>query len=90
METDLFTIRVYGQEKRVADFWSEKIPCWELLGCTDQVYSDAKPIETGSGPAGRLPGLDAGRYSISNGNAGIAASLCFTVIMLNEANRQAS
>jgi rhodanese-related sulfurtransferase len=42
-----------------------------------------QPIKTGSVPAGRLPGLNVGRYSISTGNAEIARSSWPTVIVTN-------
>ena len=47
----------------------------------------AQPIKTESGPAGRLPELNAGRYSISTGNVGIARSSWPTVIVINEGMR---
>ena len=44
----------------------------------------AQPIKTKSVPAGRLPRLNAGRYSISTGNVGIARSSWPTLIEIHK------
>jgi hypothetical protein len=55
--------------------------CW---GARSLYTPAAQPIKTERVPAGTLPGLNAGRYSISSGNAGIVRFSCFTAIMIDK------
>ena len=64
-----------------------KPPAGIFWGARNMFTPAAQPIKTGSGPAGRLPKLNAGRYSISTGNVGIARSSWPTVIVINEGMR---
>jgi len=71
-----------GREKKWQISGVGKPPAGIYCGARNMFTPAVQPIKTGSVPAGRLLELNAGRYSISTGNVGIARSSSSTVIVI--------
>ena len=76
-----------GREEKWQISGAGKSPAGIFWGAANMFTPVARPIKTGSVPAGRLPAPNVARYSISSGNVGIARSSRLTVVVINEGIR---
>lgn len=45
----------------MADFWIGKTPCWELLGCTERLYSQCAAYQNRERPCWEIAGTECRR-----------------------------